>query len=213
MKTVYPLVRVTSGFMLGLVLGRYLSPTPRPDIILAGIGLLAISLLFLFRRSLSLSGRRALLWLGIFALAAAAGAGRYSLAGRVPAGDISRYVTDRPRAITGIVAVEPVFQRHSVRFVLDCRRVGTEEGEVPVTGRLQVTFHGQVRATEEVLQTGNLLRVTAKIILPPEATNPGEISPGPGWPPVRSTRRVAFIAPTTSSCFGRPGVSLRSVWL
>ncbi len=177
MKTVYPLVRVTLGYILGLILGRYLSPSLRPGICLAAAGTASFCLLLLLRRRLSLPARRILFWLGVCSLAAFAGSARYSLAGRVPAGDISRYAADRPRAVTGTVVAEPVFRRHSVRFVLDCRRVETEQGEVPVTGRLQVTFHGQVRAAEEVLQTGNLLRVTAKISLPPEASNPGEISP------------------------------------
>jgi len=177
LKTVYPLVRIALGFILGLVLGRYLSPSLLPVIFPAGGGLVSCCLLLLLRRRLSPPSRRALLWLGLCALAAAGGAFRYSLAGRVPEGDISRYASDRPRAVMGTVSGEPVFRRHSVRFVLACRRVETEAGTVPVTGRLQVTFRGQVRAAEEILKLGNLVRVTAKISIPPEATNPGEISP------------------------------------
>lgn len=176
MKTVYPLVRVTLCLILGLVLGRHLPQSARPGFVLAAVGLVSF-ILFLLGRSLTLYFRRALLWAGLGALAAAGGVFRYSLADRVPERDIFRYASDQPRAVTGTVAGEPVFRRHSVRFVLNCRKLKTEEGEIPVSGRLQVTFHGQVRSAEEILKPGNLVRVTAKVILPPEATNPGEISP------------------------------------
>ncbi|MDP8235932.1 MAG: ComEC/Rec2 family competence protein [Candidatus Erginobacter occultus] len=175
-KTVYPLVRITLCFILGLVLGRRLPQPVRPELILAAAGLVSFILLFI-GRSLSRNFRRVLLWAGLGALAAAFGIFRYSLAGRVPAGDISRYASERPRAVTGTVDGEPDFRRHSVRFRLTCRKTDGEEGEIPVTGRLQVIFRGQVRAAEEILKPGNLVRVTGKITLPAEATNPGETSP------------------------------------
>jgi competence protein ComEC len=176
-KTVYPLVRVTLGFILGLILGRYLDPPDVLEFVFAGLGLLSLLLFSLLRKRISLSSRRVLIWAGAGLLAIGGGLFRYSRAYRVSPRDISRYASESPLSVTGKVAAEPVFQRHAVRFILDCRELDEEGGTILVTGRLQVIFRGQVRETEEVLGLGNLVRVEAKITLPPEATNPGEVSP------------------------------------
>ncbi len=177
MKTVYPLVRVTLCFILGLVLGREAALPAASASVLAAAGLIPWLLFWFRRKRVTLSVRRVLIWTGVGLLAVAAGIFRYSRAGRIPSRDISRYASGRSDAVTGRVIGEPVFRRHSVHFVLDCREVEGEEGPLPVTGRLQVNFHGQVREAEEILSPGNLVRVEAAITLPPEATNPGEQSP------------------------------------
>ncbi|HDL64306.1 MAG TPA: hypothetical protein ENH12_02830, partial [Proteobacteria bacterium] len=48
--------------------------------------------------------------------------------------------------------------------------------EFPVTGLLQVLFHGQVKEVEPILQCGNRIEITGKIVLPRDRGNPGEIS-------------------------------------
>ncbi len=177
MKTFYPLVRLALFFVLGLVAGRHWDRSGGAVAVLAGAGLFSLFLSLLCRIRNSLPARRVLLWTGAGLLAAGLGVWRYSRSERVPPRDISRHASDSPRAVTGTVSEEPVFSRHAVRFVLDCRELAGDDGPIPVTGRLQATFHGQVREAEEILELGNLVRVTAKVALPPEATNPGEISP------------------------------------
>ena len=177
MKTVYPLVRIALSFILGLVLGREFDLSGAAGGLLAGAGAAVCLMVLPFRKRISRSVRSLPLWAGLVLLATGFGVWRYSRAERIPERDISRLASEVPRPVTGTVVGEPVFRRHSVRFVLNCRKAETEEGAVPVTGRLQVTFHGQVRSAEEILEPGNLVRVTAKISRPPEATNPGEISP------------------------------------
>lgn len=177
MKTVYPLVRFALFFILGLVIGRHRDLSGGSGAVLAGAGLFSLTLSLLCRKMISLPARRVLLWTGVGLLAVAGGVFRYSRADRVPPRDISRHASESPRVVTGTVSEEPFFSRHAVRFVLDCRELSGENGPIPVTGRLQVTFRGQVREAEEILELGNLVRVTAKVALPPDATNPGEISP------------------------------------
>ena len=174
---VYPLVRIALLFLAGLILGKYL-PLRGNDLLTLGGGILVCSLVaFLLRRMIrSPAVRRLLLfWPGV--LIVVAGMYRYALAERVPADDISRYVSEEPVSVEGIIRGEPEIQRHGARFILGCRRLARAGEAVPVSGLLQVIFHGQVKEVEPVLRCGNRVRITGPITLPRERGNPGEISP------------------------------------
>ncbi|MFH1038345.1 MAG: ComEC/Rec2 family competence protein [PVC group bacterium] len=173
----YPLVRVTLLFIAGLVLGRYLPSGGKLVPVFCAITLIVILAGYLARRRAPRPRLRRLFLFGLGLVIVSAGMLRYSLAGRLPAEDISRYASEEPVAVEGIIRGETDFQRHGARFILSCRRLDRAGESVRVSGLLQVIFHGQVKEVEPILCCGRPVRITARIDRPREGGNPGETSP------------------------------------
>ena len=173
---IYPLLKLALLFIAGLVLGRYLPLLNKNAFDLCGISLALTLAFYLLRRNLPRPTVRYifLFWLGVFIIST--GFFRYSLAVRPAPDEISRSVSPVPVKVTGVIRGDPVYRRHSVRFDLQCRRLERSKSIFPVTGLLQVLFHGQVKEVEPILRCGNRIEIAGKISLPRERGNPGELS-------------------------------------
>jgi competence protein ComEC len=173
---IYPLLKVTLFFIAGLVLGRYLSPPEEFALYLPAAGLAAVLIFYFLRKLFPVAIIRLifLFCLGIFLIST--GIFRYSVAVRPAENEISRFISPTPAEVTGVIRGDPIFQRHGARFELQCEQLRKGKNACPVTGLLQVLFHGQVKEVEPILQCGNRIKIIGKISLPRDRGNPGEIS-------------------------------------
>ncbi|MDP8215190.1 MAG: ComEC/Rec2 family competence protein [Candidatus Euphemobacter frigidus] len=176
MIKLYPLVKITILFIAGLVLAKYIPFLNKNAFEIGGISLALTLTFYLLGRNLP---RRAirylfLFWLGLSIISA--GIFRCSLASRLSSHDISRFISNDPVMITGTIRGDPVYQRHSIRFDLRCRQLMKANTIIPVTGLLQVVFHGQVKEIETIVRCGNRIRISSRITTPRERGNPGERS-------------------------------------
>lgn len=176
MKIFKPLVKITLLFLGGIFLGRvfHLSPGESRWLFLgAGAILLAAGLI---RWKFRGAGSRYFFLAAVGILCLAGGAFRCSLATVPPPHHLINYISSSPIEITGRVCSEPVRSRHSIRFLLRCRELKTNNSPQRVEGLLDVIFHGPVRTANPIIQYGNLLQIKSLIRLPEERGNPGEVS-------------------------------------
>lgn len=163
-----PLVIATFFFIGGLVIGSR-RPFPWPALL---IPLPGAAWYFLRRRG-EVSRWLPLLCLVFFS----AGWARYAAALRTRPDHIIRLEPGRTLEVTGTVAGEPVFKRHSAEFVLRSRRAREKGGEPrPASGPLLVRFHGAPADIRPVVVPGRSVRVAGRLHRPEERGNPGEVS-------------------------------------
>ncbi len=171
-----PLVKYVLFFMGGLIAGRYLEFLRSNAYDIFGINLVLLLSFFLLWRNLPRSFTRSLflIWVGVALVSA--GVFRYSRLPPASPRNITHFLSARPVEITGTIAGDPVFKRHTARFVLNCRKLRRKGRKREVSGLLQVTFHGQVNDVKPIIQCGNRVRVKGKVTLPEDRGNPGEAS-------------------------------------
>jgi len=173
---IYPLLKITLLFITGLVLGKFLSLSPGTSLYLVGGSLAGLLLLYFIQKFFHSPVFRYIFLFGAGLFIISTGILRYSSAVRPMPDDISHFISSRPVRVTGIIRGDPLFRRHGVRFELRCEKLNRDKKDLPITGRLQVLFHGQVKEVEPILQCGNRIEITGKISLPRDRGNPGEIS-------------------------------------
>ena len=149
-----PLVKITLLFILGLILSKYVPSLRRDAIDLLKVSLLITLILFLLRQNLPRLTTRYLLLAGVGLLIVTSGIFWYSWLPLISSSNIGHFLSPQPVEVTGIIKNEPVFQRHSARFVLKCQRLGQAGQSRKVSGLLQVIFHGQVNEVEPILRCG-----------------------------------------------------------
>lgn len=171
-----PLVKVTFLFILGLVLGKCVPLPSKNAFDLFGLTLVITLLFYLLWKNFPRSANRRifLFWVGIAIVSS--GIFWYARAPIIPSRHIVHFVSPRPVTVIGTIRGDPVFKRHSARFVLKCQELKEGKENKKATGLIQVIFHGQVKEVEPILQCGNRVRIESKITLPEERGNPGETS-------------------------------------
>lgn len=118
-------------------------------------------------------------WLSSFLigiLILTAGVARYRLGQKTLPDNIANFASPSVVEVEGTIQGEPTFKRHSVRFILNCRKLKKDGPRRRVSGRLEVNFHGQVNAVKKQLSCGNRIRIRGKVSLPRRRGNPGERS-------------------------------------
>lgn len=172
----YPLLKIVILFVAGLMLGRYFSLPEPTGLYLAAIGF-GGTLFFHVLKNLfpgRLTRPASFFFLGIFIILI--GMLRYTAAVKIRPDDISRFISTKPGRMVGVIRGDPIFQRHGARFELQCQELERGKEKIPVTGILQVLFHGQIKEVESILRCGNRIAVSGIISLPTDRENPGELS-------------------------------------
>lgn len=171
-----PLVKATVLFILGIVLGAHLPGLRENASDLLGMGLLLFAIAFLLRQNYPGRGSRHFFFLFLGITLIGSGLFRYSLGPALFRNHIARFRSDRPVEVTGTIYSNPVFKRHSARFVLKCHKLSRPGREINITGLLLVNFHGAVSDVEPIAEYGNIVRIKGKVTIPREKGNPGESS-------------------------------------
>jgi len=173
---IYPLLKTAILFIVGLLLGRYISFPEGFSLYLTGTCLALVLISYSLRKLFPVTIIHLIFFFCLGILMISTGILRYSLAVRPSPNEISRYASPVPVSVTGVIRGDPIFQRHGARFELRCEQLRKGKRDYPVAGMLQVLFHGQVKEVEPILECGNRIRITGKISLPRDRGNPGEIS-------------------------------------
>lgn len=171
-----PLVKLTLLFMGGVIAGRYLPCLRSNAGDIFGLNLILMFSLLLLWKNLPQAVTRGLFYGGVGLTAVAAGLFRYSRLPPVSPRNIAHFLSPRPAEVLGTITDDPVFKRHTARFILRCHELYRGDREERVGGLLQVVFHGQVNEIEPTVRCGNRVRVKGKITPPEERGNPGEDS-------------------------------------
>ncbi|MEA1928440.1 MAG: ComEC/Rec2 family competence protein [Candidatus Auribacterota bacterium] len=172
---IYPIVKITLLFILGVVAGQLL-PGGKNFFILSGLISAVTLITYIHWKKMPTPWTRRvfIFFLGMFIVSL--GIWRYSLAVRPKPDDISRFISPSPSRVTGTIRGDPIYRRHNVHFELLCEKIRRGKVDLPATGILQVLFHGQVKEVEPVIRCGNRIEIAGKIARPRDRGNPGEIS-------------------------------------
>ncbi|HEU5298023.1 MAG TPA: DNA internalization-related competence protein ComEC/Rec2 [bacterium] len=158
-----PVVVLACAFAVGIALSRTLPLSLEEWLVIAVLVLAAAGGL------LSL-GRDAVL--PLTAAAMCAGALVFLYDARPPPHDPFLELDGRRVILTGVVAQPPLRRGDRLRVVIAAEAIGTGEGVRSVRGRVIVSL----RPAGETVRYGDLVRVTGRLVRPPDPGNPGEFS-------------------------------------
>lgn len=159
-----PMAVVAVAFAIGIVLADNVSPI--------WIGLALVSILAVGYFALP---TRLHTTLPLILLLTAGGACRYWSANIIAADDISRYAS-KVQEFEGRVVSDVTGMPGYVRMILKVDRAKYDERWRPVSGRLMLNLYSQSDGEIPQVGYGDRLRITTRLYLPPEPSNPGTFS-------------------------------------